>query len=108
MIKPPAYGGKVSTGQSPIQTAENDITTAIGGLKTDTEYTFSAVLKDARGNISVRKSRSFRTPDNTIPNFAPGYPRVDKDGYKMMITAKDFYAAIEAVITKNSTLYYAL
>ena len=41
LIKPPAYGGKaLSTGQSPIQTAENDITTAIGGLKTDTEYTF--------------------------------------------------------------------
>ena len=109
LIKPPSYGGKaLSTGQSPIQTAENDITTAIAGLKTDTEYTFSAVLKDARGNVSVRKSRSFRTPDNTIPNFAPGYPRVDKDGYVDDDHSKDFYTAIEAVITKNSTLYYAL
>ena len=109
LIKPPSYGGKaLSTGQSPIQTAESDITTAIAGLKTDTEYTFSAVLKDARGNVSVRKSRSFRTPDNTIPNFAPGYPRVDKDGYVDDDHSKDFYTAIEAVITKNSTLYYAL
>lgn len=109
LIKPPSYGGKALTsGQSPIQTAENDITTAIGGLKTDTEYTFSAVLKDARGNVSVRKSRSFRTPDNTIPNFAAGYPRVDKDGYVDDDHEKDFYTAIEAVITKNSTLYYAL
>lgn len=109
LIKPPSYGGKaLATGQSPIQTAENDITTAIGGLKTDTEYTFSAVLKDARGNVSVRKSRSFRTPDNTIPNFAAGYPRVDKDGYVDDDHSKDFYTAIEAVITKNSTLYYAL
>ncbi|MBS5151415.1 MAG: S-layer homology domain-containing protein [Butyricicoccus pullicaecorum] len=109
LIKPPAYGGKaLSTGQSSIRTVEDDITTAISGLKTDTEYTFSAVLKDARGNISARKSRSFRTPDNTIPNFAPGYPRVDKDGYVDDDHSKDFYTAIEAVITKNSTLYYAL
>lgn len=109
LIKPPSYGGKaLSTGQSSIQTAENDITTAIGGLKTDTEYMFSAVLKDARGNVSARKSRSFRTPDNTIPNFAQGYPRVDKDGYVDDDHSKDFYTAIEAVITKNSTLYYAL
>ncbi len=109
LIKPPSYGAKALTsGQSAVQVAEQDIQTAIKSLKTDTEYTFSVVLKDARGNVSQRKARSFRTPDNTIPNFAPGYPRIVKDGYVDDDPTKDFYTQIEAVITKNSTLYYAL
>lgn len=109
LIAPPSYGAKALTkGQSSVQTAETDIITAVNGLKLDTEYIFSVVLKDARGNVSMRKSRSFRTPDNTIPTFAPGYPRVDKDGYVDDDPTKDYYAAIETVITKNSTLYYAL
>lgn len=109
LIKPPSYGAKALTkGQSNIQQAEMDIKTALSSLKTDTEYTFSVVMKDARGNVSQSKSRTFRTPDNTVPNFAAGYPRIVKDGYVDDDPKKDFYTQVEAVITKNSTLYYAL
>lgn len=109
LIKPPSYGAKALTkGQSNIQQAEMDIKTALSSLKTDTEYTFSVVMKDARGNVSQSKSRTFRTPDNTVPNFAAGYPRIVKDGYVDDDPKKDFYTQVEGVITKNSTLYYAL
>ncbi len=92
LIAPPSYGAKALTkGQSNIQQAETDIKTAISSLKTDTEYTFSVVMKDARGNVSQRKARTFRTPDNTIPNFAAGYPRIIKDGYENDDHTKDFY-----------------
>ena len=108
LIKPPSYGFKaVVSGQSPIETAEEDITTAIRSLKTDTEYTFSAVLVDERGDRSPRKTRDFVTPDNTIPAFAAGYPRLDHDDYTDE-SRTDYFAAIESVATKTCTVYYAV
>lgn len=108
LIKPPSYGFKaVVSGQSPIETAEEDITTAIRSLKTDTEYNFSAVLVDERGDRSPRKTRDFITPDNTIPAFAAGYPRLDHDDYTDE-SRTDYFAAIESVATKTCTVYYAV
>nr|WP_300129233.1 S-layer homology domain-containing protein [uncultured Butyricicoccus sp.] len=108
LIKPPSYGFKaVVSGQSPIETAEEDITTAIRSLKTDTEYTFSAALVDERGDRSPRKTRDFITPDNTIPAFAAGYPRLDHDDYTDE-SRTDYFAAIESVATKTCTVYYAV
>ena len=63
-------------------------------------YYLSAVLVDDRGHRSPTKVISFTTPDNTVPNFASGYP------YMSLITNID--AQVTAMTTKDCYLYWAV
>ncbi len=101
LISPPSYSAK-SLKNGNIKAAEsNTIYTAkITGLTKGGSYYLAAVMVDARGTHSPVKVVSFTTPDDTVPNFASGYPYMSK------ITNKD--AQVNVMATKDCNVYYAL
>ena len=63
-------------------------------------YYLSAVFVDAREERSPLKVISFTTPDNTVPNFASGYPYMSK------ITSTS--GQVTTMATKSCRLYWAV
>lgn len=101
LISPPSYATKILKSGSMAAAASNtDYTAKVSGLTSDGSYYLSAVLVDARNQRSPVKVTAFTTPDNTVPNFATGYPEMTK------IT--NTTAQVAVMPTKSCKLYYAL
>ena len=62
------------------------------------------MLVDSRGRRSPVKTVAFTTPDDSVPNFAAGYPytilTLDSD--------KEQVVQVMAMPTKNCQMYYVL
>ena len=77
LLEPPAYGNIALRYGTLVSPRGNEETIAkIAGLLPDGSYYLSALLEDDRGEISPVKVISFTTPDNTVPAFNQGYPRM--------------------------------
>lgn len=101
LLKPPSYGNKaVRWGTADLPRGNEEVISKITGLTSNGEYYLSAVLEDAKGQLSPVKVISFTTPDNTIPAFNKGYPYMSKK------SALD--SIVVASVTKDCKLYYAL
>lgn len=72
----------------------------IKGLKADEEYTLSAILVDNKKDESARKRETFKTADNSTPNFLSGYPKV--------IAFNNNGADVVVIPTKNCKVYWAV
>ncbi|MBQ9459604.1 MAG: S-layer homology domain-containing protein [Oscillospiraceae bacterium] len=114
-------------GNTVLEAAENEYTSAFEKLTPDSNYYLSTVMVDARGRHSPVKVVSFATPDDTVPAFAKGYPNVlrnycepirkadpnhpgefiiqrDEQGFPLC----NYRVQIAAMPNKNCQLYYAL
>lgn len=101
LIKPPTWGPTITrTGNTKLSASDTEASTRISGLVADGSYYLTAVLVDSRDQESPLKHIFFTTPDNTVPNFATGYPYLSK------ITNTD--AQVTAMTTKSCYLYWAL
>ena len=101
LIQPPSYATNiVRSGNLTLSGAGQSATARLTGLVTDGSYYLSAVLVDARGDQSPLKVISFTTPDNTVPDFADGYP------YMSRVT--NVSGQVTVMATKTCRLYYAL
>ncbi|MBQ9413216.1 MAG: S-layer homology domain-containing protein [Oscillospiraceae bacterium] len=65
----------ISSGNVKATESGAEVTANITKLTQGGSFYLSAVLVDARGEVSPVKVISFSTPDNTTPAFANGYPK---------------------------------
>ena len=101
LINPPSYATKiVQNGSIELGGSNSPIKVQVSKLITDGSYYLSCVLVDARGTQSPLKVISFTTPDNTVPNFATGYPYMSK--------VTNVSGQVTVMPTKTCRLYYAL
>lgn len=101
LIKPPSYGSiAVARGSVKAPKGNEEFISKVAGLTPGGSYYLSAVLVDARDKRSPTKVISFTTPDNTVPAFCAGYPRMSK------VSPKDSVTVV--MPTKDCRLYYAL
>jgi hypothetical protein len=101
LITPPAYSGRILASGSIAVTASNtEVTASLTKLTSDGSYYISAVLVDGRGQHSVVKVATFSTPDDTVPDFATGYP--------VMTKIESERAQVTVMPTKSCQLYYAV
>lgn len=93
----------IKSGTLKMPASKTEMTAKLSGLTVDGSYYVSAVLVDSRGRISPVKVTAFTTPDDTVPNFATGYPytALTSDGDQQIIQAM-------VMPTKDCQLYYAL
>lgn len=99
----------VSSGNLKVTEANKEVTANLTKLTAGSSYYLSAVLVDARGNHSTVKSWHFNAADNTVPNFASGYPKLTQNDYDRSSTETDkYYVQVAAVATKDCDLYWAL
>lgn len=101
VISPPAYSTEIlKSGTISAASSKTEYTAKLSGLTSDGSYYITTVMVDARGRRSPVKVAAFTTPDNTVPNFATGYPVMSR------ITRNS--AQVTVMTTKSSRLYYAL
>ena len=101
LIHPQSYSTNVvKQGTVTLGGASQPGTAKISGLTSDGSYYLSTVFVDAREDQSPLKVISFTTPDNTVPNFATGYPYLSK------IT--NISAQVTVMPTKTCRLYWAV
>ena len=101
LLNPPAYTNKiVQNGTLSLGGSEEVGTAALRGLTSDGSYYLAAVMVDARGEQSPMKVISFTTPDDSVPDFADGYP------YLSQIT--NISAQVTVMATKTCRLYWAV
>lgn len=101
LINPPAYATViVKSGNLKVTAAEKEVTAKVSGLAKGGTYYLSAVFVDDRGMESPVKVTRFTTPDDTVPNFASGYP------YMSQIT--NVAAQVAVMTNKSCKLYWAL
>lgn len=103
LLENPAYGGNIhekQAGSVNASKSNTEYTAAISKLQPDGSYYISAVMVDGQGRQSPLKVASFSTPDNTVPAFNKGYPR-------MTLTTTEI-AQVTVMTNKNCQLYWAL
>lgn len=101
LINPPSYGSKaVQRGSISVTAADTLTTGEATGLVSDGTYYISAVLVDEQGKQSPVKSTAFTTPDDSVPAFNSGYPR--------MTQTKPEESWVLVMPNKTCKLYYAL
>lgn len=101
LIKPPSYGNiAVRNGSVKIAKGNEETISKVSGLTPGGSYYLSAVLVDARDHRSPVKVISFTTPDNTVPAFCAGYPRMSS------VSPTD--SIVVTMTNKDCKLYYAL
>lgn len=105
LLTPSAYPGRVvRSGTVNITASGTETTARLTGLTRDGSYYVSAMLKDDRGRYSPIKTTAFTTADDSVPNFASGYPTasvvLDDEG--------DQVVQASVMATKRCQLYYAL
>lgn len=101
LINPPPYGTEIiKHGTVSLEGSNKENTAKLSGLKAGGGYYLSTVLVDARQDQSPVKVVSFATPDDTVPDFAAGYP------YLSRVT--NIAAQVTVMPTKTCQLYYAL
>ena len=100
IMKPTTKSAIKKYGSVSVDESNKDISVSIGGLQSDVGYTISAILVDDRGDWSRVKEETFRTADDTKPDFVSGYPKISSDSS----TTLD----IEVVTTKDCKVYWAV
>ncbi|MBE6909733.1 MAG: S-layer homology domain-containing protein [Ruminococcaceae bacterium] len=104
-------------GTLPITESNKEFTQALEKLTPDSNYYLSTVMVDARDRHSPVKVAAFSTPDNTVPAFLQGYPRIVQNTYKLELKENDdgtkervpnFYAQAGVMANKSCQIYYAL
>lgn len=100
LLKPTGNSKIIKSGNLKSAKSDTDYSAALSSLTSDGSYYLSAMMVDARNQHSPVKAISFGTPDNTVPNFATGYP------YLSQITSTS--AQVTVMPTKTCRLYYAL
>ncbi|CUO75578.1 Uncharacterised protein [Flavonifractor plautii] len=101
LLNPSSYSPKiVKSGTLSLTGSSQPGSVKISGLTSDGSYYLSAVFVDAREERSPLKVISFTTPDNTVPNFASGYPYMSK------ITSTS--GQVTTMATKSCRLYWAV
>ncbi len=101
LINPPSYGSKaVQSGTISVTAADTLTSGNATGLVSDGTYYISAVLVDGQGKRSPVKVTAFTTPDNSVPAFNTGYPR--------MTQTKPDSSWVLVMPNKTCKLYYAL
>ena len=101
LIKPPSYGYlAVAHGSVKVLKGNEETISKVTGLTPGGSYYLSAILVDARGQRSTVKVISFTTPDNTVPAFCAGYPKMSK------VSRTD--SVVVVMPNKDCKLYYAL
>ena len=101
LINPSSYSPKiVKSGTLSLTGSSQPGSVKISGLTSDGSYYLSTVFVDAREERSPLKVISFTTPDNTVPNFASGYPYMSK------ITSTS--GQVTTMATKSCRLYWAV
>jgi hypothetical protein len=101
LINPPSYGSKaVQRGSISVTAADTLTTGEATGLISDGTYYISAVLVDEQGRQSPVKVTAFTTPDDSVPAFNNGYPR--------MTQTKPEESWVLVMPNKTCKLYYAL
>ena len=101
LISPPSYSGKIlRNGSVSVNSSSTEVTARITGLTSDGSYYLSAVMVDSRGQRSPVKVSAFTTPDNSVPQFASGYPYMSRVGNDS--------AQVAVMPTKTCQLYYAV
>lgn len=101
LITTPAYGSKaLASGSLRLTASETEAQANVTGLIKGGSYYLSAVLVDSRGQRSPVKVYSFSTPDDTVPAFLTGYPRLSR------ITKNS--AQMEIMVNKGCVLYWAV
>ena len=101
LLNPSSYSPKiVKSGTLSLTGSSQPGSVKISGLTSDGSYYLSAVFVDAREERSPLKVISFTTPDNTVPNFASGYPYMSK-----IISTS---GQVTTMATKSCRLYWAV
>lgn len=100
IMKPSTINSIKKSGKINADESGKEFEISLGGLESNARYTLSAVLVDARGDVSRVKEEVFRTADNTKPGFISGYPRT--------VAKSSNSLDIEAAPTKDCTLYWAV
>lgn len=100
LVNPPATGKIIRSGHTAAAASNTEYSNRFTGLISDGSYYISAVAVDNRGQRSPVKVAAFTTPDNTVPNFAAGYP-------SMLQIRKDS-GQVQLMPTKSCQLYYAI
>lgn len=105
LLNPQNYKNKIlASGTLTVTAAKAEMPAKLSGLVKDGSYYVSALLTDNRGRHSQVKIAAFTTPDDSVPDFATGYPKAEavKDGDgKLVIQA-------QVMPTKDCRLFYAL
>lgn len=105
LLNPGAYSKILRSGTVNAAASKTEYTARLTGLTREGSYYISALLEDARGRRSPVKVAAFTTPDDSVPNFASGYPQApilttDADNEQV--------AQIMVMPTKNCQMYYVL
>ena len=111
----------VLSGNLPITSSTTEFTAALTKLEPASNYYLTTVMIDARNRHSPVKVAAFSTPDNTVPAFTTGHPRIvkndftlsvgkktDSDGNSVQAWIPNFYVQAGVMANKSCQLYYAL
>lgn len=98
--KPAQVKEIVKSGSFAVAKGDEEKSININGLRSDTEYTLTAILVDARDDDSPKKRENFTTTDNTAPAFVSGYPK--------LASADNTKVDIEVVVNKDCNIYWAV
>ena len=113
LIKPPSYGYlAVAHGSVKVLKGNEETISKVTGLTPGGSYYLSAILVDARGQRSTVKVIAFTTPDNTVPAFCSGYPKMSSIGTGRYPNPGDSdnpgVSQVVVMPNKDCKLYYAL
>lgn len=84
---------------------DKEVTVAVSGLKTGTEYVVYSLFVDLRGKLSDVERNYVETEDNIVPVLLSGYPKlssVDKDRAMISLTPNKNTSYYWAVFPKQS------
>ena len=103
-------------GSTPAPNGNEEVSASLTNLAPDSNYYLSAVMTDAHNRHSPVKVVSFKTPDNTVPAFATGYPKITQNDFELVAKiiedkekeVPEFHVQVAAMPNKTCQLYYAL
>ncbi len=100
LLKPATVAQFKQKGSISVAESRKEDIISIGGLETDVQYTLYAILKDDHENVSSISKVTFRTPNNTVPGFAAGYPKAEGRTSESL--------DILAMTTKDAAVYWVV
>ncbi len=100
ILKPTTITRIQKYGTLKVDESEKEIMMSLSGMESNATYVLSAVLVDAREDVSRIKEEEIETADQTQPGFVSGYPRTVPHASNSFL--------IQAMPTKAGSLYWAV
>lgn len=101
MKNPAGAKNVISSGKVQVQDADKEIKNQLSSLKPGEGYELFVMLEDSKGTLSRVRSDSFKTIDNTKPQFIQSYPKAEAIYSTVVVGEKDPMHMIKVSFVSN-------